>query len=142
MPRKTKLTPELQETILQTMRGGGYAITACQRAGICEDTLYTWLQKGSEGKEPYAAFAESFKRAEADAETQAVATVLKVAFDPQDPNWQAAMTYLERRHPERWGRRVVENRVTGKDGGDLRLEVVVIPGAPHVVGQAGEVPGE
>ena len=124
--RKSKLTPEIQKTVCDNLRGGCYVLTACARAGISEATYYSWLQKGEEGKRPYLEFLESVKKAEADAEALAVGTVLRVAFDPERPNWQAAMTYLERRYPQRWGRRVVEAQVEHSGPGGkaipLRLE--------------------
>jgi hypothetical protein len=94
--------------ICDNLRGGCYAVTACARAGIPESDYYDWLQKGRAGKQPYLEFLESVKKAEAEAEAAAIGTVLRVGLDPENPNWQAAMTYLERRYPDRWGRR---NRV-------------------------------
>ena len=37
------------------------------------------------------------------------------------PEWQADMTVLERRHPDRWGRR---QELTGKGGGPILFKVV------------------
>ena len=108
MARRTKLTPDIQKTLCDCLRSGCYAVTACARAGITESTYYLWLQKGEEGKQPYSEFLESVKKADADAEALLAGTVMRVALDAENPCWQAAMTMLERRHPERWGRR---NRV-------------------------------
>ena len=135
--RPTLLTPERQEIIIETLRGGGYAEAAIKRAGIGHSTYYEWLQKGEAGDQPYADFADAVKKAEADAETRAVATVLAVAFgapaqydaqgnqirEEEKRNWQAAMTYLERRYADRWGRRVSEQKheVSGPDGGPVQI---------------------
>jgi hypothetical protein len=99
MPRRTKLTPEIQKTLCDCLRSGCYAVTACARACISESTYYLWLQKGEAGQRPYSELLESVKKAEADAEAMVVGTILRVALDPESPNWQAGMTYLERRYP-------------------------------------------
>lgn len=44
---------------------------------------------------------ESVKEAEAEAEMDAI----RIVENHMEDNWQAAMTYLERRFPERWRRR-------------------------------------
>jgi hypothetical protein len=111
MARPIKLTPEIQKALCDCLRSGCYAVTACARAGISESTYYLWLQKGEAGQRPYLEFLESVKKADADAEALLAATVMRVALDSENPCWQAAMTMLERRHPERWGRRLVEAKV-------------------------------
>jgi hypothetical protein len=103
---KTKLTPEIQKTICDHLRDGCYAVTACAQAGISESTYYLWLQKGETGRRPYSEFSESVKKAEADAEVRLAGIVMRVGLAPDNPNWQAAMTFLERRFPQRWGRRM------------------------------------
>ena len=104
--RKTKLTPETQERIVSAIRAGNYANVAAEYAGIGETTFYRWLQEGSEAEDGiYRDFREAVKTAEREAEVRAVAMVQKAMPD----NWTAAMTYLERKHPGRWGRR---DRVT------------------------------
>jgi len=98
-------------------------VTACALVGISEQTYYEWLRKGGEGKQPYGEFLESVKKAEAKAEELAVGTVIRVGLDPENPNWQAAMTYLERRYPERWGRR---NRLDMGNAEDKPFVVKVV----------------
>ena len=104
--RKTKLTPEVQERIVSAIRAGNYANVAAEYAGIGETTFYRWLQEGREAESGiYRDFREAVKTAEREAEVRAVAMVQKA----MPYNWTAAMTYLERKHPGRWGRR---DRVT------------------------------
>jgi hypothetical protein len=123
MGRPTKLTPELQKAICDAIQGGCYVETACLASGIDESTYYRWLEKGGQGQQPYRDFRDAVKKAEAHCEKLAVGTVLRVAFDPENPNWQAAMTYLERRHPERWGRRDrLRAELTGKNAGPVQVE--------------------
>ena len=100
--RKTKLTPEVQEKIVSAIRAGNYAYVAAEYAGIASGTFYNWLQRGNGAKQGiYREFLEAVKRAESEAEVRAVAIIQK----HMDSNWQAAMTYLERKYPDRWGRK-------------------------------------
>ena len=100
--RRSKLTPEVQEKVVSAIRAGNYANVSAEYAGISERTFYRWLQRGQEAKSGrYRQFWLSVKKAESESEVRAVAIVQK----HMDSNWQAAMTYLERKHPDRWGRR-------------------------------------
>lgn len=102
MGRKSKLTPELQEKILLFLKAGNYVNTACLACGIDETTFYNWIKWGKKRKAGiYFKFFQSTKRAEAEAEARLV-TLVNLA-GPN--NWQAAMTMLERKYPERWGRK-------------------------------------
>ena len=135
MPRPTKLTPERQKAICDDLRTGCYVETACVRAGIDESTFYRWLEKARSGRRPYSDFRDAVKKAEADAEVLLAGTVMRVALNPENPNWQAAMTMLERRHPERWGRRVA---VAGEGGGPLQVQVVQFGEEDHGAGKGEE----
>jgi len=120
--RPTKLTPEIQEIIVSTIRVGAYQVTAQMRAGIGATTFHEWMLKGEEGEEPYADFAKAVKLAEADSEAQRIARIARAGtgiqadIDPDDPDaprewiirpqWQADAWYLERRYPERYGKRL------------------------------------
>ena len=102
MGRRTKLNPEVQEKIVSAIRAGNYAMIAAEYAGICEGTFYGWLKRGrEEGQGIYFEFLKAVKEAEREAEVRAVAHVQK----HMTGNWTAAMTYLERKFPQRWGRR-------------------------------------
>lgn len=105
--RPTKLTQELQEKICDYIAKGNYAVTACNAVGISESTFYNWLERAEEeernGEGIYLEFMESIKRAEAIAEAE---MVQKFATEANKPgNWLALATFLERRHPKRWGRK-------------------------------------
>ena len=102
--RKTKLTPELIKRICDCVSKGNYISTACKTVGIGESTYYDWLKRAEEGDTGiFGEFAKAAKQAEAQAEAELLATVREAATT--DKNWLAAMTLLERRHPERWGRK-------------------------------------
>src|SRR5215203_3899229 len=99
-----KFTSKRKSAILRKMREGHYAKTAAETSSITEQTLYDWLKKGedSDSYPEHAVFLAAFRKAEATAEDNAIKAIM-AAF-PHD--WRAAMTYLERRHPGRWAKRL------------------------------------
>ena len=118
--RPSKLTPERIAKVLEALRAGNYVEAACGYANVSVSTFYRWLERGEqESKGQYREFREDIKKAQADAEAAIVAHWRK--HIPKD--WKACATFLERRYPERWGRRVIQQEVTGKGGGALRIEV-------------------
>lgn len=133
--RPTDLTPAVQARIVQAIVGGNDNKVAAAYAGIGESTFYAWLERGRKerarlaaspnarprAKEtPFVEFLASIEKAQADAETRNVALIAKAA---QEGTWTAAAWWLERKYPERWGRKE-RHEVTGKDGKDLVIRVV------------------
>jgi transposase len=101
--RPAKLTPELQNKICDAIRAGNYLETAAAFAGIGKSTFYDWLRRGQRvSKGIYHDFSEAVEKALADSEARDVALIAKAAADGQ---WQAAAWRLERKFPDRWGRR-------------------------------------
>ncbi len=108
---------------------GNYNITACQIVGITEPTFYAWWHKGEQDTEAgietlYAYLFKRLKNAEAKSEAEMVERVKAAALpgvkskttkiSPDGTtieiketggDWLAAATHLERRHPDRWGRK-------------------------------------
>ena len=105
MGRPTKLTPEIQQTIVTFMGAGSYVETAAAAAGISKVTLYNWLRRGADDEEPYAEFLNAVEKAAGEADLRDLKTIRQAA---QDGVWQAAAWRLERRHPGQWGRRPPE----------------------------------
>ena len=119
MGRPSKLTPEAHDKIIRAIAAGNYLETAAAHGGITYDTLNDWMNKGAAGKGPqYVQFYHAAKKAEADAEALRVARISKAG---NEGNWQADAWYLERRYPNRWGKRVSE--VQGPDGGALVVKL-------------------
>lgn len=91
------------QAIAQHIEDGNFAVTACALEGITERTFYYWLDAAErderEGKASlYVDFFQSIKKASAIAEAKCVRSVLDAGM-----GWQAYMTWLERRFPDRWG---------------------------------------
>ena len=102
MARPTTLPPKVRERIVESIRAGAYAEQAARAAGIAPSTYCDWLRRGEAGEPTFSEFSEALRAGEAEAEIAAVATIREAA---QAGDWRAAAHYLERRHPERWGRR-------------------------------------
>ena len=128
MPKKTgrplKLTKDRSDRIVSAIRAGNYAEVASRYGGVHPTSYYSYMKRGETDADAgkttvFAEFFTAVKKAEADAEVRAVALVNTAMKD----NWTAAMTYLERRFPQRWGRReVVEH--AGEGGGPIGVRVV------------------
>jgi transposase len=89
---------------LDAVSKGNYIETACKAAGISKQTVYQWLKRAEHGETPFTAFRDALEKAEAKAELEVLETVRKAGqAGPQ--YWPASMTLLERRHPEKWGKR-------------------------------------
>lgn len=100
---KLKLTYELIEKARKLIAAGNYTETVCQYLGISKDTWYRWLKTGERQKKGiYSDFSDAVRQAEAEAEMRNVTIIQKAA---QEGNLQAAIWYLERKFPDRWGRR-------------------------------------
>ena len=114
MARPSKLTPELAEKIANYISTGNYASVVCGLVGIGETTYYNWLEKGSKSKSgKYREFWESIKKAEAAREVKWIKDI------DGDPSWQSKAWLLERRYPERWGKK--ETHVV--EGGDQKKPI-------------------
>ncbi|GIW89988.1 MAG: hypothetical protein KatS3mg109_0420 [Pirellulaceae bacterium] len=80
--------------------------TAAAMAGVSKQWLYETLRRGARdaaaGKHTAEAeFADAVKKADAKAEAMAIARITEAGRT----QWQALAWRLERRYPERWGRR-------------------------------------
>jgi transposase-like protein len=121
--RPTKLTPDLKERIVGAIRSGAYNETAAAFAGIAESTFYAWLANAQKDREAnpeqgtdFTEFQEAVEKAQAEAELDKLLIIGKAARGqptaegvPGTPgSWQAAAWMLERKHPDRYGRRIVQ----------------------------------
>ena len=116
MARPSKLTPEIQKKIIEAVKAGNYYEAACAYAGVSYSTLRGWIVKGEKAKSgKYLKFLEAVRQAEAEAEARIVLQWQKAM--PED--WRAAQAFLERRYPERWGKK--ETHVV--EGGDQKKPI-------------------
>ena len=116
MGRPSKLTPQVQELIVDGITAGLTYRLSCERAGIFPSTFYAWIERGErQAKGRYQDFAEAVARAKSDSALRLVSQITLAA--PKD--WRAAAFMLERRFPDDYGRRT---ELTGKDGGPVKVD--------------------
>ncbi len=125
--RQRDLNPVLIAKICHIVSAGNYRTAAYRKLGIADATFKDWLERGDEDAKagwetPYSALVTLLKAAEAEAEVAVVKKVVDAADNPA--YWAAGMTYLERKHPDRWGRR--ERRQTELGPGQERITVTRI----------------
>ena len=114
--RPTKLTPDVQEAIVDGINAGLTYRMSCARAGVTHATFYRWLEKGETAKSgAFREFCDTVSRAKADSALRLVSQITLQA--PTD--WRAAAFLLERRFPDDYGKR---SEITGKDGGPVKVE--------------------
>lgn len=114
--RKSKLTPELQKKLINAIKQGNYYEAACAYVGIDRSTFFLWMKKGEQAKSgKYFELFNAVKQAEAEAEARIVANWQSKV--PED--WRAAQAFLEKRFPDRWGKK--ETHVL--EGGEEPIKV-------------------
>jgi hypothetical protein len=99
---KLKLKPELIETIEKNISEGNYVNIVCQAVGIHKASYYSWYHKGENGRGIFKEFHDAIDRATAKAEQTYIGVIRDAA---NKGTWYAAAWWLERRFPERWGKR-------------------------------------
>jgi len=93
------------------IRKGSYAVTACKCCMVNEATFYNWIKEAEEheklGLDETTSLPvklrKSIEKAQADCEHELASMIKETALEKRE--WLPAMTFLERRHPERWGRK-------------------------------------
>lgn len=99
--RPTKLTRELQATMVRLLLAGNYLETAAACCDIAPRTVREWIKRGLRKKRGiYYSFALAVKKAEAEAEQMALARLRRAGKQ----QWTAEAWYLERKFPAKWGR--------------------------------------
>jgi len=129
-PIPRKLNNGMIKALAYVISRGNYARVACERCGIDESSFYNWIKQGDADIEKgvetlYSRLIKALKKASSEAEDLMVQRlrsaalpgvikeVTKVDADggvstekvKTGGEWLAAATFLERRHPERWGRK-------------------------------------
>ena len=115
---KSKFSPETANIILTIISAGGYVETAAGHAGISKVTVYNWLKRGraKDCKDAaLAQFAADYDATIAKAELLLLQKIQAASHD----TWTAAAWILERRFPDRWGRKRIE--LTGADGNSINV---------------------
>lgn len=113
----TKLTREKIKEIATAVELGNYIDTAGAAAGLSKGQLHEWMRKGRRLEEAtdqsryteedrlFMDFARSIREALAKSEMEALQLVRQGTNAGGFPDWRASAWRLERKHPDRWGRR-------------------------------------
>lgn len=113
MARRTKYTPERRDIIIEGVRTGLTYRLAAAGAGIHQDTITDWKAK-------HADFSERLLVAEAEAAQAAMDRIKTASKD----DWRAAAWILEHRHPEDYGKQVVNQDINLTHTGAVKMELL------------------
>lgn len=123
----SKFTPDTGAQICEVIRAGNYIETAAAYAGVHKDTFYEWMKRGRDAQakpvgrrtvieRQLAEFVAEVEQSLAQAEVRDLAIIGKASAHV----WQAAAWRLERRMPNKYGRRTrVDHDTT--DGKPLQV---------------------
>jgi transposase len=98
--RPTKLTLDVQTTLVFALSEGATIEHACDYAGINPDTFYAWMQRGAAGEAAFAEFSESVTRARGRGVVTDLSTISKAVLAG---DWKAAAWRLQHRYPTEYG---------------------------------------
>lgn len=98
-----KLTDDVSDKICQAIRTGATLEGAAAYAGVPRPTFFDWLRRGRRAgaRAPYSTFVANVEEALAAFEVGAMAQIAKAGSE----EWQANAWRLERRFPDKYGRR-------------------------------------
>ena len=118
--RPTKLTPEVQESIVRAIEAGGTLEAACAYSGISYQTFRNWMIEGETARKGTRLFEffEAVTRANANILIKMSNVIAKAASEDKD--WRAALEFLKRRDRAHWGDAVA---LTGAEGGAVQVEI-------------------
>jgi transposase len=116
--RPTVMQPQLVDRLCEALGNGNWREVACAWAGISSSTFRNWMAKGEAEKVGrFRDFRRRVLEAEQSAEIRAVQLVMQAAEnDARHAEW-----FLERKFPERWGRKD-RHELTGAGGGPVVTE--------------------
>jgi len=89
--------------LIDFLRAGHYRDTAAVLAGLTSRSVRGWMEAAENGDGRFDAVANAIRIAEAQAEDESLRDVRSAGRDPRF--WAASMTWLERKYPDRYGRR-------------------------------------
>ena len=115
--RPPLLTSEMIEELCDMVIQGKSIAHSATLCGISESTIYRWLAMGRKpGAEAiYVELVERMGEAVEMSEFEALQVIRKASSEPQ--HWRSAAWILERRHPEKYGKREVPTTQEKSDGG-------------------------
>ena len=124
-----KLTRTVCDKVVEGVLKGNYITTVCRSVGIHKSTFYAWKRKGEKGLEPYKTFYDRVTEAEAKAEMDILNVIYTNAVD--EGNWLSSAWILERKYPNRFGKR---EQMALQTDNDFKLEISTAK-SPYELGE-------
>jgi len=127
--------PEVVKRLEDALVAGNYYEDAAIAAGVGVRTFERWRAEGPRAKKGTLAwrFWRVIKKAEMTAAHRNIMVIQKASAK----SWQAAAWWLERKYPEKWGRKeFVRSELSGPNGGPVKTEVAEVPTPPCPVSEA------
>ncbi len=144
--RPSKLTPDVHDAIIKSIREGNYIQVAAHRAGVHAGTVFRWMQEAEQGHpDPTRTkFRDAVLEAQAQAEAEMVSLVRRAvmggvvtkevtrtlrdgtietetSYSP--PDGRVGLDFLSRAYPDRWSRRTAQTiEHTGPGGGPVQVQ--------------------
>jgi transposase-like protein len=142
-----KYNEVVHAAMVDAVRAGNYRGTAARLCGIHESTLRDWIRPIEQAREmgltreqvanpEYWDLLHDLEEAEADFEQTMVSRVAAAANSGAPNTWQAAMTLLERKMPEKFGKRDAL-KISGDEEHPLQVETRHLLGADDDTRQIG-----
>ena len=150
MGRKTKLTPEIQETICNWLKLGYYQEDAAVMVGISPSTYYEWMKRGEKAIEkedqkllnpPITSNDDELAVQDAAVEGEVLdlysefseavkkaraeaegAHIRNIRRASDNGVWQASAWWLERSFPKKWGKRS-SLEIGGEGGEPIKFQI-------------------
>jgi hypothetical protein len=122
--RPSKATDEIMKKVLDGIKAGLSYQGACGLARISFNTFNSWRQEGERAESgKFFEFLKELSYAEAVAEAEQLKKI------KNDPDTKYACWILERRHPDRWGKKEqVKQEISGPEGEPLKVVFNVVDG--------------
>lgn len=116
--RPSRFVPRVKKAIIRAVELGSPYRLAVQSAGVGYTTFKRWMAQAEQDEEggAFRTFRDDVKKAEGKAVEKWLEIIDKAA---NNGSWQAAAWKLERRYPERFGRRTIDVRA------DIREEKTI-----------------
>lgn len=115
--RPRKDTKEIMDKVLKGIKAGLSYEGACGLARISFNTFNRWRLEGEKAESgKYWEFLKELRNAEAIAEAEQLKRI------KNDPDTKYACWILERRFPDRWGKKEqIKQEITGESGGPIKF---------------------
>jgi hypothetical protein len=147
--RPTDCTPDLTARFVAAIAEGCTVDDAADLSGISRASVFSWMQRGHSGEQPFADFLDATTRARAQAKAEAIKVVREGKMMNGDRDWRASLTLLERQYPAEYG---PQQAVTVKVENELEKALDKLEGIKAKIGEdayrmvlaaiAGETGGE